>query len=181
MFCCQANFTHYQMDAIMIRLILPVFAVLASSVSDAVGDDYILRIDTMGYSDSPTSAIDPQETTLCSIEVVARPHFPFYGRICVGAETIVLAGKLRPTDNGEFVVQFKYERAIDTRMTVPGEDGSQEPVIGKSLVQSIVTVAVDAGLDIGGLDMQKSSPGKQFLNSKTRHVLTLTKYAPLSD
>lgn len=165
----------------MIRLILPVFAVLALSVSAAVGDDYILRIDTMGYSDRHTSAIDPQEATLCSIEVVARPHSPFHGRFSVGAETIIFAGKLRPADKGEFVVQFKYERSIDTGMTVPGKDGSQEPITSKSVVQSIVTVALDAGLDIGGLGMQKSSSGKQFLNSKTRHLLTLRKYDPLSD
>jgi hypothetical protein len=60
--------------------------------------------------------------------------FPFRGRVSMGSETIVLAGKLSPADNGEFKVQLKHEHSVDTGTTVLGKGGSMEPRIARNLL-----------------------------------------------
>lgn len=163
---------YYGMDATMYRLILLVFAVHAACDSAAIGNDYVLRIDTMGYTDEATDETEPCETTLRSIEVIARPHFPFHGRVSIGAETLSISGKLRPADKGEFVVQLQYEHSFDTGMAVPGDDGTPEPVIGRSSLQTAISIHAGTYVDIGGLTMK---------NAKIRYVVLLREYGSLND
>jgi hypothetical protein len=169
------------MGATMYRMILLAFVVHAACVSVTVGNDYILRIDTVEYTDGPASEIESRKTTLRSIEVIARPDFPFRGRVSMGAETIVLVGKLGPADNGEFQVQLKHEHSLDTGAPALGKDGSKEPRIDVTFFEAVVTVRVDASLNFAGLLRQESRTGEQVTQTKIRHVVTLTKYDPLRD
>lgn len=157
------------------RLVLLAFAVHASCGSAAIGSDYILRVDKIERTDGLTPEKEPKETTVCSIEVVARPHFPFHGRVSVGGETVSIAGKLRPTDKGEFVAQFHFEHLVNTGATISGDDGTRKPVIDKSVAQTSVTVLVGTGVDIGGLVM-KDSKTRQI-----RHVVTLSRHESVND
>lgn len=165
----------------MNRVILLVFSVFISCVSDAVGNDYILRIDTIGYFEEPASAIEPKETTLQSIEVVVRPDFPFHARVRLGAERIVLSGKLSLADDGDFSLKLKYLHSVYATLTVAGKNESQEVLFRSTGSEKKLTISLDIAQIIADLTAQSSSPGKETLNSKSRVVVTLAKYDPLSD
>lgn len=158
-----------------------VFSVLVFSVSDAVGNEYILRIDTIGYFEEPTSAIEPEETTLKSIEVVVRPDFPFHARVRLGADAIVLSGEIHPAKNGDFVVEFKYKHPVYGTLTVAGKNESHEVMVRSTGAERKLTLSIDIAQEIGSHNVQSSSPGKQTLTSKSRIAVTLVKYDPLSD
>ena len=162
----------------MYRLILLAFAVHASYASAVTGNDYILRIDMIEHAVAPVSESEPYEAPVCSIEVFARPAFPFHGRVSVGAATVSASGELRAADNGKFVAQFQFEHSIDTGKTILGDDGAQKPVIDKSVARTSVSVPIGASVDIGGL-LVKDAKTRQ--TRQIRYVVTLSRYAPLKN
>ena len=88
----------------MNRFILIAFALHCSCAAATNADDYLLRVDTIGYVDEPASEKPPKEVVLSSVEVVARPESAFRTRVTTGRQTLVLAGNLRRGDDGGFVV-----------------------------------------------------------------------------
>jgi len=100
----------------MVRSILLVLALLCSHSATIRGDDYLLRIDTMGYVDRSDEI--PKEILLHSIEIVVRPQSPFRCKVVVCAETLVVAGKLSPVDHGDFNVQIRFAHSVDTGIRV---------------------------------------------------------------
>ena len=91
----------------MNRLALLVFVVHCSCASTTIADDYLLRLDTIEHTDKPASGKDPKESVLRSIEVIAQPHSAFHGKVKIGSQTLLLAGKLRPADSGGFNIQIR--------------------------------------------------------------------------
>lgn len=162
----------------MNRVILLAFAVSNLSAAAAVADDYLLRLDTIGYVDKPASEKDPKEIVLRSIEVIARPQSTFYGKVNTGSQSLTLVGKLCPTDNGGFDVHIKYICSIDTGTTVLMEDGRRQPLPDTTMVETNVTITVSDSVTIGGIDTTKEQSGNAKQRSKTRHVLILSQYEP---
>ena len=161
----------------MVRFILLAVAVHCSCVSATVADDYLLRIDTVGYVDRPAAEKHPKKTVLRSIEVIARPQSAFHGKTKIGAQqSLTLTGKLSPADNGKFAVQFRYVHSIDTGVTVPTEDGKPKPLLGMDMIQTSLTIALDESLTIGGLAQARSKN-----KSKVWYVLRLSKYTSPDD
>ncbi len=170
---------HSGTDDTMNRSILLAFAVYCLCCSATNADDYLLRVETLGYVDK--SEKDPKEMILRSIEVVARPDSAFLSKVNTGTQTLLVAGKLRPADSGGFNVQIRYVYSIDTGITVPTEDGGRKSVLCKSATQTIITIAVGDSVTIGGLETTASESGEPKLKSKARCVLVLTKYEPTDD
>lgn len=162
----------------MYRLVLLAFAVHSSYASAVTGNDYILRIDTLDHAVAPVSETEPHKAPVCSIEVFARPRLPYHGRVSVGAATVSVSGDLRAADNDKFVAQFEFEHSVDTGKTILGDDGTQEPVIDRSLVRTSVTLPIGASVDIGGLFVKDA---KTRQTRQIRHVVTLSRYEPLKD
>ena len=165
----------------MNRFILLAFAVHCLCAAATNADDYLLRLDTIGYVDKPVSEKDSKETILRSIEVVARPQSAFHCKVNMGTQTLTLAGKLRPADRGGFNVQIRYAYSIETGTTVPIEDGARKPVPSTSAIQTNATIAVGDSVTIAGSERKTSQSGKPRLKSKTRYVLVLAKFKPTDD
>lgn len=162
----------------MNRVILLAFAVQSFSAAAAIADDYLLRLDTIGYVDKPASEEAPKEVVLRSIEVIARPQSQFYGKVNIGLQSLTLVGKLSPTDNGDFNVHIKYICSIDTGTTVPIEDGRRQPLPDTTVVKTNVTITIGDSVTMGRLDTTTEQSGKPKQKSKTRYVLILAKYDP---
>ncbi len=162
----------------MNRSLLLAFAVCFSCNSAAIADDYLLRIDTIGYIDKPASEKDPKETNIRSIEVVARPESAFHSKVSTGNQTLFVVGKLLRAENGGYHVQIRYVHSIDTGISVATEDGGRKPVPDTTEIQTTTTVAVGDTVTIGGFETNASGSGKPDRHSKTRCVLVLAKYEP---
>ena len=145
----------------MKRFILIASAIYFSCAA-AHADDYLLRLDTIGFVDAPASEKDPKETIFRSIEVVVRPKSAFYSKVEMGTQKkLTLAGKLSPADDGGFHVQIRYAYSIEA---------------GTTRIETIASIAVGEPHTIGGLEKKSSVSGKPTQVSKTRYVLVLAKY-----
>lgn len=159
----------------MYRLILIAAAFHASA---AIGNDYILRIDSMEHAVEPGSETATREATVCSVEVFARPQHPFHGRVKFGAETVSVSGKLRASDNGKFVAEFQFQHSVETGKMFLSEDGMLKPDVEESVVQTAVSIAVGSSVDIGGLVVRDAETQQ---TRQGRYVVTLSKYEPPID
>ena len=165
----------------MKRLILSILAVHCSCAATTLADDYLLRLDTIGYVNNPASDKPPKETILGSIETIARPRSAFHGKVKIGAQTLMLSGELHPADNGHFNVQLRYTHSIDRGMTVPTECGGLEPVLDASSLSTTLTIALGTPVLVGGSETETKQVGEATKASKARHVLLLTEYDATAD
>lgn len=163
----------------MNRIILLALAVCCSCASVTIADDYLVRLDTIGHAERPVAEDDSKEAVLHRIEVVARSQSPFHAKVRMGMQTLVLAGKLSPDDSGDFRVQFRYVHSVDTGTTAPSKDGGQTPVINTSAMQTSLVIAVGDTVTLGEFERRQS--GKVEHTSKSRVVLSFTKYEPSDD
>jgi hypothetical protein len=152
----------------MNRSILLIVALCCSFGSVASADDFLLRLDAIGYVDKPASEKNPKETVFRSIEVVARPGSAFYGRVKMGVETLVVSGKLDFADNGRFHVHIRSVYLIDTGHTTPSRSESA----------TNVSIALGEYVTLGSIE---SRSGKPERHSKTQDVLFLAEYRPTDD
>lgn len=159
----------------MNRFILIAFAVHCTCAVATNADDYLLRVDTIGYVDEPASGEAPKETVLRSIEVLTRPKSAFHTKVTSGRQTLVMSGNLRRDDDGGFVVHVRYAHSVDTGNTVPTEGGGREPVLDKTAAQTTVTVALGESVNLGRFDTEGGAIGKRRLKSKVMYVLVLAK------
>ena len=97
--------------------------VMFLSASSCFADEYLIRVDAVGYEDAIVSEKNPEESVLRSIEVFAQPNKPFRSKVRLGVETLVLEGMLTPQADGSFSMQVKYLHEIDTGVIVPTVDG----------------------------------------------------------
>gem|GEM_PF-2080891 len=165
-----------RMEAKMTRSILLLLAVQCSFATAIYSDDYVLRIDTMGYVDA--SGKEPRETLLHSIETVVRPQVPFRCKAIFGTKTLNVAGKLLPADHGEFRVQIRYTHAVETGIPVLVKDGVYNPVDDVTAVETTVTMAVGESVPIAGFKTTVSQPSTPQRETKTRCILSLTECEP---
>jgi len=162
----------------MNRVILLAFTVQSFSAAAAIADDYVLRVDTVGYVNRPASEENPKEVVLRSIEVIARRQSTFYGKVKIGSQSLTLVGKLSPAEKGGFNVHIKYICSIDSGTTVPIEDGRRKPLPATTTVKTNVTITIGKPVTIGSLETTTEQPGKPKQKSKTRHIMILAKYEP---
>lgn len=165
----------------MNRSVLLAIAVCFLCGAAPTEEVFLLRVDTVGYIDQPVSEKEPKETVLRSIEVIVRPEFAFHSKVKTGKQTLVLAGNLRSSDNGGFVVQLRYVDLIDTGISVPTTNGGRNDAPDKSAVKTAISIALGDSVTIGGFETTVSEPGRPDRRSKTRQVLVLTEYKLTDD
>ena len=164
----------------MNRFILLAFAIHLSSVATTIADDYLVRVDKIEYIDKSASEKAPKEKSLQSIEIIARPQSTFHSKVKIGMETLTLAGKLQPAENGGYIIQIQYRHIIDTGETFPTEDGKGKPRLNKTEFQTTLSITEGKSLTIGEIETNRSPQGKPE-KTKIRYVLTVSKYKPAAD
>lgn len=165
----------------MKRFILLALAVHASCAASAIADDYLVRLDAIGYVDVPASERDPEEAVLYSIEVVVRPQTPFHAKAQIGPQTLTLSGKISQFENGDFVGQVRYAHSADTGIIIPTEDGRGKPSRSLSSSQTQIMIGLGDSVCIGGNLGRTRHEGKGETVYKVLCFLTLTKYEPTDD
>ncbi|QDT99239.1 hypothetical protein [Gimesia aquarii] len=128
----------------------------ASGATVSASEQYLLRIDTVGYIKSIEES--PKRKVLHSIEVVTRPNETFHCKVQTGGFTRTMSGKLVYED-GEFTAHIHYHRTFD--------DGTK--VLGKSLldetgVKTSTGVTLAKSVLIGGAE----SEGETVFASQTK-------------
>ncbi len=155
--------------------ILSLFAMLSLCHGAAGNDEYLLRVDTIGYLDSTEEV--PKESVLHSIEVLARANETFHSKVSVGSETLIMSGKLHQQD-GEFRVQFRSTHSVDTGTVIRGAP----PVSNKTGVQTTVVVAAGKSIVIGDVTATRDETTDKSeiarVKSNKRFVLLLSEYQP---
>lgn len=177
----------------MNQILLFVIAVQLSYTATTLAEDYLLRVDTIGFINEPVSEgdsfvkgileKDPKDRTLKSMEVVVSPGSTFHSKVKVGPQTLTLAGKLRPAEGGRFHVEVRYQDVIDTGTTVLMENGP-EPVLDISSFGTGVEIALDTPITAAGTKTTASTTSEPVIPTRStqiRYVLTLTKYVPTAD
>lgn len=165
----------------MKRLMFFVFVVLCSWDTTATADEYLLRVDAIGYLDKSVTEVAPKETVLRSIEVVVRPDTAFHSKVITGKQTLAVSGKLRSTDDGRFDVQIRHVYAVDTGITVATKDLGRESVVDGTTMQTGIKITVGDPLTLGCVGSTTREADKPARRSETRYVLSLTKHTPDTD
>ncbi len=162
----------------MFKTQLLAMVICCTWASSAIAEDYLLRIDAIGFVDRPASEKDLPEKTLQSVEVVVRPDSTFHTKTIIGAETVIVSGKLCPKDKGGFSLQIRYEHTVDTGIILPNEEGIKKPLLDIMAVQTSIDLAIDESVALGGCETKVGDMVNPEKHSKTRIVSVLTKYTP---
>ena len=143
----------------MNRSIVLAMVVCCSCASFAVAEDYLLRVDAIGFVDRLPAEKDLPETTLRSVEVVVRPDSPFHTKTIIGAETVIVSGKLCPKDKGGFSLQILYMRTVDTGIRLPNELGIKKPSLDTTALHTTNAIAIDESFALGGFETKTGDSG----------------------
>ena len=169
------------MDATMIRSIVLGMVLCSLWTSSAIAEDYLLRVDAIGFVDRPASERDLPETTLRSVEIVVRPDSTFHTKTVIGAETVIVSGKLSPKNTGGFSLQIFYARTVDTGIILPNEQGIMKPLLHIMSVNTTIAIAIDESVVLGGIETKHDDMVNPIKHSKTRITSILTKHKPHRD
>lgn len=162
----------------MIRLLVVNFAMACQFANAAIADDYIVRVDTIGYIDRPATEEKLTETVLQSIEVVTDANLRFHGKVTLGARTLQLRGKLTLSDTGDVFVQIRYADCVELSETVLTETGKSEPLLDESKIQSGISIPLGKPTTIGGFENTKTqtqNAATKSTKSKLNYVLIVKK------
>ncbi|HUG70641.1 MAG TPA: hypothetical protein VMM76_23030 [Pirellulaceae bacterium] len=162
----------------MKRLILILLSLHGFCAATAVAGDYLLRVDTVGYPDTPKSDKDPEDRILFRMETIVQLGTVFHSEVRIGMHTLLLDGELHPTDDGNFKVTIRYLDIMET--TVPTESGGVQLREDKSEASTTVTVSLGVPVVLGGLRTEKTQTtdaGETTTVSKTDYVLNVTAYS----
>ena len=150
----------------MLRSFLPAIFVIFLACTFVSADDYLLRIETIGFRDQQQREKEPTKETLESIELVTRVNQPFYGNFKMGAAKISIHGILEPTKDGGFEIRFTYRRSKYSGTTESTE------------ISSTFRIELQQAVELGRSDKIIDTPNGRVTSSKTRSVLSLEKFDP---
>ncbi len=167
----------------MFKTLLLAMVICGSWAPFAFPEDYLLRVDVIGFVDRLPAEKDQPEQTLRTVEVVVRPDSTFHTKIKTGPETVIVSGKLRSKDNGGFSLDIVYDSrvVIDPRTMVPNEDRIKKTVIDTTMVNTTIAIAVDESVALAGFELKQGEPSHPDKHSKTRFAFVLTKHKPHQD
>ncbi|MEQ8788735.1 MAG: hypothetical protein RIC55_20660 [Pirellulaceae bacterium] len=178
----------------MLRILLLTVALQACCASLTSAEDYLLRLDEVGYPKTLVADM-PRDLLLHRLEVVARPDAPFRVKVEGGGQVRTFEGTLRAKDDGAFVVDLFYRRAIDSggfSVNASGEkvrsflETSTRTTVGLSLngaarrLAGGVTSYLDEQAVVGG-KVADLSEDRVRSREKLEFVITLLRYPPEED
>ena len=163
----------------MLRSYLLVFLVITLACSNLFAEDYLIRIETIGFRDKQVSRKQPVPKTLESIEVVARVNQSFHATSTFGDQKISISGKLEQETNGDFCIRINFSSIEESQIVIPGLDGQKLP-ISSSGVKTKTRFKLNTPTTLGGINSTSTEGGKETSTS-TQSILTVVKYAPEDD
>jgi hypothetical protein len=147
-----------------------------------LAEDYLLRVEAVGFIDHDASQPDPKERVLHSMEVVVQPNEPCHAKIQRENETFLLNGQVEsPDEKGVFNLAIRYRHRIDRGVKVPL---LPQPVVlsyHETSVSTNIRLLLEEPITAGeAMPSYKKSEGTDAkpLKSQIRHRVTLTKYEP---
>ena len=159
-------------------LIILVAAIDWSCNAIAHAEDFRLRVETVERGSD--SEKDTKEVVLNTIEVVTRPDEKFHTRVVIGAQTLVLSGKLERDDDGEFKVQIRHLSEFDTGEFMLTIEGVKQPIIDRSSLSTTLKAVAGTAITLSQFVINKAEPNECPSKSERRVVLTISKEAPNS-
>jgi hypothetical protein len=145
-------------------------------------EDYLLRVEAVGFIDHDASQADPKDKVLHSIEAVVRPDVPCHAKIQRENETFLLDGHVEsPDEKGVFTVAIRYRHRIDKGVKVPLLPHPVVLSFHETSVSTNIVLSLDepaaAGEAMSSYKQEEGTDAKP-LKSRIRHRVTLTKYEP---
>jgi hypothetical protein len=171
----------------MIRLLVTFLAMACVFTNVVIAADYVVRVDTIGYTDQPATEETPTEIVLRSLEVVTDSELRFHGKVTIGARTLQLRGQLKLSDTGDVFAQIRYEDLVDTGETVLTKDGKNEPIILGSQCNTMISGPLDKPITMGGMGitttetLDDQSQATKSTITKLKYVLVVKKYEMPAD
>jgi hypothetical protein len=162
----------------MLHSFLPAISVILLAATCVNADDYLLRIETIGFRDRPQREEEPTQEILESIEIVTRVNQPFYGSSTIGAAKISINGRLEQSKDGSFRVQFRYRKSRYSGESITGPKGLENPATESKEINLTSRVELQRAVELGGGDKVTTTQDGSVLRTKTRSVLSLVKYDP---
>lgn len=164
----------------MARMTCFAFLVLVLASSIVSAEDYLLRIEAVGFRERKVDAPASPQEILDSIEVVAKPNEPFYASATIGAQKVSLKGVIERLDDGRFKVQFKYAYTKFAEKLLPVPNAQKTPLVSAESGVNSTSTIVNLGIPIplGGMDSSKTEKDKAMYQSNTKNVLSLIKFDP---
>ena len=154
-------------------LIILVGAIDWSCNEIAHAEDFRLRVETVERGSD--SEKDAKEVVLNTIEVVTRPGEKFQTRVILGAQTLVLRGKIEWSDDGGFNVQIRHLCEFDTGEFVTFAEGGKQPIVDRSSVSTTLKVIEGKAITLSKFVSAKSKPDECPIKSERRVVLMISK------
>jgi hypothetical protein len=163
---------------IMPKIVAIVFVLVHFIAPTAKAEDYVVRIDTLGYHDAPTSEVEPPERILRSIELVCRPDQPAQCQVTIGKETLSLRATLRLLERDRLSVEIDFLRSIDSSDIILDEFGRQTTRRDEMRAVTRAGGALDTAMVLGGFDTTRKSDGDVERKSSERFKLTVRTFEP---
>lgn len=157
----------------MIRLVLLAFVIISTIATPARAEELLLRLEERGFTNEPQP--DAVEKTLRVMEVVVHADQEFYSKVIVGKETLTLAGKLVSDPKGNFKLEVRHHRSIDTGETVLISKDRREPVLDEQSFDSTLEMTLNQPVKAGGFQNQSISQAGTSC-SKSHYTMTLLKH-----
>lgn len=159
-----------------IHLLLPFLAIgLFAQLASA--EDYVLRLETVGYTDQLKEA-KPKDSSLGTIETLVQPNGKFHIRSVNGRRTYGMTGELKPNDRGGFQVQIRVIDFVITDDTILAANGKREPLVNETVASTSVAVWLGESLALGGINSSTTDQKGREIISERRYVLLLKKSEP---
>jgi hypothetical protein len=154
-------------------IIILVAAIDWSCDAVARAEDFRLRVETVERKSE--SATEAKDVVLNAIEVVTRPGEKFQTKVVVGAQTLVLSGKLERKDDGGLNVQIRHLSEFDTGEFVTFAEGGKQPIIDRSSVSTTLKVIEGKAITLSEFVSAKSKPDECPIKSERRVMLVISK------
>lgn len=156
-----------------------VFVASVLCVSAAIGDDFLLTVETRGYSEVPATEKNPKTKRMYSVEVLVSPGKPFRSRTKFGENTITIAGVVNEAAGGKYSVTADYSCYIDKGRPWTGPDGVSYPTIAKTKeTRTMVLSLGEPEISSGNTSTQRQGKGKPDLISRSEISWKLSEYKP---
>ncbi|MDB5340876.1 MAG: polymerase sigma factor, sigma-70 family [Planctomycetaceae bacterium] len=138
-------------------ILVVVFAVLPFPASSSAADEYLVHLETFGYEKVEVVENEsPKSAAMNSLQIVARPGVPFYGRTGNRGNFIKVKGEMKPDTNGTWKVDVHYtERKDDLDSSVVSAEGFRVMGLFSRTAETTVNVKLGQSVQISSLSQNR--------------------------
>jgi hypothetical protein len=147
----------------------------------ATAQEYIVQVETLGYSNAPKAAAAPAEELLRSIEIVCRLDVLSRCEVKTGNEKMVLNVTLHRKSEDLFTLDIENSYSIETGDSYIDLSGAQVKRADETRSRTLMSVQIGRLAILGGLTTTRKNADDVERVSSWRDVVQLRKYEPPKD